>query len=218
MKFHQEGMPFIAGSTLLAILALVINGTFGCIMTALALSVLYFFRDPERVLPDEDNIIISPADGKVIDVSQDQYQGTKYMRVSIFLNVYDVHVNRIPLAGKITQKTYKRGTFVHAGSEKAGQTNESLTLKIEGKITMFVRQVAGMVARRIICYADNGDSVKIGERYGIIKFGSRVDLFLPLETKIVVKKGQTTIGGETIIARIGKQVRETIDTQTQVRA
>lgn len=200
--FHQEGMPFIVGSAILAILAHIINTSFGILATALALGVLYFFRDPERVLPNTENIVLSPCDGKVIDVSQDTHQGGTYKRVSIFLNVYDVHVNRIPISGKVTQKVYKRGTFAHAGSDKALHSNESLTLKIEGKITMFVRQVAGMIARRIVCYTENGDEVKIGERYGIIKFGSRVDMFLPTNVEVIVKKGQTTIGGETIIAKI----------------
>ena len=202
MRFHQEGMPFIVGSAVLALLAHIINTSFGLLATALALGVLYFFRDPERVLPNTDNVVISPCDGVVIDVSEDELQSQKYTRISIFMNVYDVHVNRIPLSGKVTQKMYKRGTFAHAGSAKAGASNENLTLKIEGKITMFVRQVAGMVARRIVCYAENGDEVKIGDRYGIIKFGSRVDMYLPIGTEIVVKKGQTMTGAETIIAKI----------------
>lgn len=203
MKFHQEGIPFIVGSVLLAALAFMINTVFGLSMGLLAAFVAYFFRDPERVLPDDaENLIISPADGRVVDVSEDQYNSQKYMRVSIFLNVDDVHVNRIPLSGKITQKLYKKGSFLHANSHRASNMNESLMLKIEGKITLFTRQVAGMVARRIVCYAENGDMVRVGDRYGIIKFGSRVDLLLPLDTKILIKTHQTMVGGETVIAKI----------------
>jgi phosphatidylserine decarboxylase len=200
MKIHQEGILFILISSILAALGFVINFKFCLIMSVIALGITYFFRDPDRVMPDGENIILSPCDGKVIDISPDQYQGENYMRVSVFLNINDVHVNRIPLSGKITQKIHKLGTFAHAASQQALLNNENLTLKIEGAITIFVRQVAGFVARRIVCYPKNGDDVKIGERYGIIKFGSRMDLFLPNTVSMNIKKGQIMIGGETVIA------------------
>lgn len=206
MRIHPEGMPFLIGSAILSILAYMINVNFGLAALALTFFIGYFFRDPERVSPDDQLAIISPSDGVIIDVSEDkspiENSEEKFTRVSIFLRVWDVHVNRMPIGGSIIQKIYKRGGFAHAETEKALNYNESLTLKIKGRIEICVRQVAGMIARRIVCYAEHGDSYKAGERYGIIKFGSRVDLYIPKTCEVFVKKGQTMIGGETIIARI----------------
>lgn len=219
MKINQEGVLFVISAAILALFAHIINTSFGLIMSALALFVAYFFRDPERVLPDVEDAVISPGDGIIVDVSQDtcaMHGDEPLMRISIFLHLWDVHVNRIPYSGKVVKKTYTKGTFAHAESERALQSNENLMLKIEGtrrsgsadagdrvsdiKITVYVRQVSGILGRRIVCYSEVGDVVKVGERYGIIKFGSRMDLYLPLDVKILVKKGQTMIGGETIIA------------------
>lgn len=203
MKFHVEGMPFIIGSAIFAVLAYIINPAFGLLVSAFGLLVGYFFRDPERVAPDYINLedaVISPSDGVVISVAEDTKDDEKFTRISIFLNVFDVHVTRIPYSGKVTKRTYQKGSFAHAESDKALHRNENLALTIEGKHKVIVRQVAGLVARRIVCYSENGDNVVAGERYGIIKFGSRMDLYLPLSSKVLVKKGQTMIGGETVLA------------------
>ncbi len=204
MKFHQEGMPFIIGSAIFALLANVIHTTFGIFAIAIAGFIAYFFRDPERVIPDGDieDFVLSPSDGIVIGIAEDVYMEEKVQRISIFLHLWDVHVIRVPHSGKITHKIYKKGTFAHAESEKALNRNENLAIKIEGKITMVCRQVAGLLGRRIICDVETGDTIKAGDRYGIIKFGSRMDLYLPTNVNILVKKGQTMIGGETIIAKI----------------
>jgi len=205
MKFHTEGMPFIAGSAIFAVLAYIIAPAFGLLVSGFALFVAYFFRDPERILPDSVNLedaVISPSDGIVIGVSEDTKDDEKFTRISIFLNVFDVHVTRIPYSGKVTKRSYQKGSFAHAETDKAFHRNENLALTIEGKEKVIVRQVAGLIARRIVCYAENGDQVKVGDRYGIIKFGSRMDLFLPLKSQVLVKKGQTMIGGETVLAII----------------
>jgi phosphatidylserine decarboxylase len=204
MRIHPEGTPFIVASGLISALAYIINPHFGNLMLFLTFFIVYFFRNPKRVIPVEKNVIVSPADGIVIDIASDNPfdNSQDFIRVSIFLRVWDVHVNRIPLSGTIIEKSYKKGTFSHAETRKALNSNEHLILKIEGRVTYFVRQVAGMIARRIVCYSENGDTVKTGERYGIIKFGSRVDVYLPSNIDIKVQKGQTMIGGETVIAKI----------------
>lgn len=202
MKFHQEGMPFIIGACLFALLGFILKPQIGLILAPIAGFMFYFFRDPERVMPEKiDNIILSPADGKIVDIAKDTYNGKTVTRISIFLNVDDVHINRIPISGKVKNRIYRKGGFAHAASDKALE-NESLTLEIEGKVTVAVRQVAGFLARRIVCYPDTNDNVVIGNRYGLIKFSSRVDLFLPENIKLAVLPKQTVVGGETVLAHI----------------
>lgn len=163
----------------------------------LAVFCLWFFRDPDRAIPDGP-VAVSPADGKVVAIRP---EGDR-TRVSIFLNVFDVHVNRSPIAGKITNIQYKSGKFLVASREEATTDNEQNFITVEGNGTKIVfSQIAGLIARRIICYAKVGDTVKAGDRVGYIKFGSRVDMFLGPEWKIEVKEGERVSAGSGIIAR-----------------
>jgi len=159
---------------------------------------LYFFRDPERTIP-EGPVAVSPADGKVVQVWTDD-DGAR--RVSIFLNIFDVHVNRSPIAGKITEQEYKPGRFMMAHREAASLENEQNTLAIEGPDgRLVVRQIAGLIARRIVCDKQIGDAVAKGERFGLIKFGSRTDVFLGPEWELTVAEGDRVRGGSSILAR-----------------
>jgi len=164
----------------------------------LALFCLYFFRDPERNIPDGP-VAVSPADGKVVAVLTDSSAST---RVSIFLNIFDVHVNRAPIAGNIKKVEYTKGQFLVASREIASSRNERNTVTIEGQETSVgFSQIAGLIARRIVFYKKLGDQVAKGERVGLIKFGSRVDVFLGPEWEIAVKMGDHVAGGSTILAR-----------------
>ena len=164
----------------------------------LALFCLYFFRDPERAIP-EGPVAVSPADGKVMGIRAD---GSECARISIFLNIFDVHVNRAPIAGKITQVDYKKGEFLVASREIASSENERniVTLKGDGTSVRFA-QIAGLIARRIVFWKNVGDQLAKGERVGLIKFGSRVDVFLGPEWEIAVKAGDHVAGGSSILAR-----------------
>lgn len=163
----------------------------------LAIFCLWFFRDPERAIPDGP-VAVSPADGKVVAIKPEGSQ----TRVSIFLNVFDVHVNRSPIAGKITEVRYKTGKFLVASKEEATTDNEQNFITVEGPQGRIVfSQIAGLIARRIICYKKAGDTVAAGERVGYIKFGSRVDMFLGPEWSIAVKEGQRVSAGSDVIAR-----------------
>jgi phosphatidylserine decarboxylase len=168
----------------------------------LALFCLYFFRDPDRIIP-EGPVAVSPADGKIVGIIRD---GAECMRISIFLNIFDVHVNRAPIAGKITNIEYTKGQFLVASREIASSQNERNTFSIAGAVegeATCVRfaQIAGLIARRIVCYKKAGDTVDKGERVGLIKFGSRVDIFLGPEWEIKVEPGQRVAGGSSILAR-----------------
>ncbi|MGH9557936.1 MAG: phosphatidylserine decarboxylase [Bryobacteraceae bacterium] len=164
----------------------------------LAAFCLYFFRDPERKVP-EGPVAVSPADGKIVAVIPDSAGAT---RVSIFLNIFDVHVNRTPIAGKIQCVKYKKGGFLAANKEEASQANEQNTITVEGQGTRIVfKQIAGLIARRIVCYKKPGDLVDAGERVGLIKFGSRVDVFLGPEWEIAVRTGERVSAGASVIAR-----------------
>jgi phosphatidylserine decarboxylase len=159
---------------------------------------LYFFRDPERTVP-EGPVAVSPADGKVVAIRPD---GPSLTRVSIFLNIFDVHVNRAPIAGSITGVVYRRGRFLVASREEASAQNEQNSVTIQGDGTRVeFRQIAGLIARRVVCYKKAGDTVGAGERVGLIKFGSRVDVLLGREWRIAVAEGQRVKAGASILAR-----------------
>lgn len=164
---------------------------------------LYFFRDPDRVIPDIDNGVISPADGKVIEIVEEQeneYLRAQATRVSIFLNVFDVHVNRIPISGEVGFFRYQKGEFVKAYKCEASDVNEQTVIGIEsGDRRVLFKQIAGLIARRIVCNIRAGNLVTLGERFGMIKFGSRVDIFMPKEVEIQVKLNEKVRGGESII-------------------
>jgi phosphatidylserine decarboxylase len=170
---------------------------FGLPLFILAAFCLWFFRDPEREIPSGP-VAVSPADGKVVAVKPEQ----GLTRVSIFLNIFDVHVNRTPIPGKITKVEYHRGKFLVASKEEASTQNEMNTLTVEGDGSRVVfSQIAGLIARRIVCYKKAGDTVAAGERIGLIKFGSRVDVLLGPEWEITIREGQRVSAGSSIIAR-----------------
>ena len=169
----------------------------------------YFFRDPERVKPDKNNILLSPADGKILFVGKSKSpdnlsdnQSKEMQKISIFMNVFDVHINRIPISGKISWLKYVPGIFLNASLDKSSEDNERMIIKIEYSKNkyVYVVQIAGLIARRIKCDLSENQSVEIGDRFGLIRFGSRVDLYFPNDFDPLVYKGQTSIAGETILA------------------
>ncbi len=200
-----EGYPFIAFAALTTIvLAILHRDLFALLALALTAFILYFFRDPERIAPDDKDAIVSPADGKVIIVDKvfdDRFVKEQVYKVSIFMNVFNVHVNRVPMNGTVSQVYYKPGKFYSADKEKAALDNEfcALTITTESNRRFAVVQVAGLIARRIVCWATQGDTLVKGERFGLIRFGSRVDLYLPLQTKLEVSVGQVVRAGETTL-------------------
>ena len=170
----------------------------------ITLFVAYFFRNPKRKIPSLENIILSPADGKVIHVGEceeDRFLRKKALKVSIFMSIFDVHLNRAPATGKVLQRSYHPGRFLLANVEKSSLLNEqnALILETEDRLKMALVQIAGFVARRIVCYAKADDTLKRGEIFGLIRFGSRVDLYLPQEVTPIVRIGQHVKGGESII-------------------
>ncbi len=175
----------------------------GIILFLLFLFILHFFRDPDRQVPHEKNIIISPSDGKVIEIKSDQellYFDKKFIKVSIYLSLWDVHINRIPIDGEIIFQKYNKGKFYPAFKNKASQNNESNLIGIKTKTgEVFVKQIAGIIARRIISTVNIGDEVCKGQRFGMIRFGSRVELFLPNDIELTVSKGDVLRGGESIV-------------------
>jgi len=175
-----------------------VTGLFG----GLFLFVTWFFRDPERSIPEDPNAIVSPGDGKIVEIisETDPLLDKAYTRVSIFLNVFNVHVNRVPISGKIQATRYNSGKFFNAASHKASLDNEqSAILLNNGHVTILVKQIAGLIARRIVCWAKEGDEYQRGQRFGLIRFGSRVDIFLPEGTDIKVAIGDIVNGGSSII-------------------
>ena len=168
----------------------------------LLLFVLNFFRDPDRDIPNEEGVIVSPGDGKIVEIIEesDPMLDEPYRRGSIFLNVFNVHVQRIPVGGRIGQVKYNKGKFLNAASHKASLENEQSAMIIDtGKQKVLVKQIAGLIARRIVCWAKEGDNYSLGQRYGLIRFGSRVDLFLPLSAEVKVSLGDHVSGGSSII-------------------
>ena len=199
-----EGWPFIIPLTIVTGLLF----AFGWRNTALAslvltLFVLFFFRDPERTIPAGKGIVVSPADGKVIvikDIFEPAYLKQEVKQISIFLSVFNVHVNRAPIGGTVEVVQYNPGKFHVASVDKASLENEQTAMVIaSGKDKILVKQIAGLIARRIVCYARPGDTVTTGERYGLIRFGSRVDIFLPRSAEIKVKLGDRVKGAQDVI-------------------
>jgi phosphatidylserine decarboxylase len=178
-----------------------------CLLGGLFLFVTWFFRDPERTIPDDPRSIVSPGDGKVVEIipEKDPLLDESYTRISIFLNVFNVHVNRVPIAGKILATRYNKGKFLNASSHKASLDNEqSASLLNNGHVTILVKQIAGLIARRIVCWAQKGDDYEKGQRFGLIRFGSRVDIFVPEGTEIKVAVGDIVSGGSSIIGYLKK--------------
>ena len=173
------------------------------VLLLLAAFMAYFFRDPRRAVPKESGLVVSPADGKVTRVEKLSGEGADSPTVvSIFLSPFDVHINRAPIAGKVVDVTYTKGRFIAATSDNASLVNEQNALTIKGeRMTIVCKQIAGVLARRIVCWKRPGDSLELGERFGLIKFGSRTDLVLPNEVEVLVKVGERVSGGVTIIGR-----------------
>jgi phosphatidylserine decarboxylase len=204
---HREGMPFIGMFALASLFLFWLWSPLGWLATMGTLWCAYFFRDPERVTPIREGIMVSPADGRVSRVSnalppKELDLGERPLtRVSIFMSVFDCHVNRSPMTGKVERIVYHPGAFVSADLDKASEGNERNSLVIAaGKARIGVVQIAGLVARRIVCFVRPGEGVGAGERIGMIRFGSRVDVYLPEGVKALVAEGQTAVAGETVIA------------------
>ncbi len=196
----KEGFPFVAATILLALIFAFFQIWIGVgLFIFLTLFMAYFFRDPQRTIPTEANIIVSAADGRVTRV--ENRDNGKF--VSVFLSPLDVHINRSPIAGKITKVDYIKGKKMPATSNEASLINERNSITIEGEnATVICTQIAGIVARRIVCWSKENDSLERGERFGLIKFSSRTDLLMPKNVEVLVKEGDRVVGGETIIARI----------------
>ena len=216
MNFAREGLLFIAIAAVVAI------GGFGFAITRrswglwlaafvlllLALWVAYFFRDPERSGERGPSLVISPADGKLImitDVDEPTFMQGRATRLSIFMNVFNVHVNRYPVDGVVKYVHYNKGKFFNAATDKSSLENEQMSVGIDtGHIRVLVRQIAGLIARRIVTYSKVDEKVKQGDRMGIIRFGSRVDVFIPVGSKVVAKLGDVTAAGVTLLAEFPK--------------
>jgi len=201
----QEGYPFIGFAAFVTLLFTIAHfHLFALVSLVITAFTLYFFRDPSRIFSDEKDVLVSPADGKVIVIDKifdDRFVKEHVYKVSIFMNVFNVHVNRVPFSGEVTQIHYAPGRFYSADSERGALENETcaIIVKTDNGRRMAVAQVAGLIARRIVCWAQVGDRLQRGSRYGLIRFGSRVDLYLPLQVQLEVKVGQKVRAGETIL-------------------
>ena len=215
---HREGWVFVAIFLACALMLGLISDTLGWIGIILTGWCVYFFRDPERVTPVRSGLVVSPADGVIQAITlanppqELDLKGEDWTRISIFLSVFDVHVNRIPCDGKIIKSVYRPGKFINASLDKASEYNERQALAMvdpDGHEIAFV-QIAGLIARRILCDVQEGQQVRAGERFGMIRFGSRVDIYLPKNITPLVIEGQRVIGGETVIADFSSQEPERI--------
>ena len=212
---HKEGYFFISVFALVTIMFFALSEPLGWIGVLMTAWCIFFFRDPNRVIPVEENLVVSPADGIIQKISKAKLPkevdetGKEFTRVSIFLNVFNVHVNRIPIVSKIKKLHYHHGKFFNASLDKASEHNErqSILIETKNKEEMCIVQIAGLIARRIVCNLKEDQNVETGERFGIIRFGSRVDLYLPSNIKVKVLEGQNMIGGETVIAEIDNRVK-----------
>lgn len=210
---HREGYPFIAGFALATIVLGWLWDPLFYIFLALTVWCALFFRDPKRVTPVSNDLVISPADGRVsfvgkfIPPAELGLGDAPMLRISVFMNVFSCHINRAPMRGKITRIVHKAGKFLNAELDKASEENERNTIVIETEQgSIGVVQVAGLVARRIVCWSQEGDEISSGERFGLIRFGSRLDVYLPQKAIAIVAIGQTAVGGETVLARFHKDV------------
>ena len=214
MNFAREGLLFIVIAVLVAGggYALALNRRswslwlLAFVLTILALWVAYFFRDPERTGERGKQLVIAPADGKIVQIAvvdEPAFVQSKAQRISIFMNVFNVHVNRYPVSGTNQYVHYNKGKFINAAADKASLENEQSSVGIETESNrILVRQIAGLIARRIVTYSKVGEKVNQGDRMGIIRFGSRVDVFLPLGAKLRVAVGQTTVAGVTVLGEL----------------
>lgn len=201
-RFHKEISAALIILFLLVIFFYFIYKPLFLIFLILLIFTFYFFRDPERVIPLGEDILVAPADGLITNITEFKEGKKNYTKVSIFLSVFNVHIQRLPVSGEITKIDYIEGKFINATLDKASEDNERLRLTLKsGSNNIYVTQIAGLIARRIICYLKVNEKVNQGDRYGIIKFGSRVDIEFPNSYSLMVNVGQQCIGGETIIAK-----------------
>jgi len=207
-NIHKEGYKFLAISIIATFIVLIFSKFFGAIFILITIWVYYFFRDPERYSINDDTFLVSPADGLITDISERtgpielQLENTTYTKASIFMNVFNCHVNRTPLTGTVEEINYKPGKFLNASLDKASEENERNYYKIKCSKSgeeIIVVQIAGLIARRIVCEVEQGQSLKQGDRIGMIRFGSRVDIYFK-NKKVLAKVGQNVVAGESLIA------------------
>ena len=207
MKIDRAGIPFVAGAVGLAVIAALTVGLFGAAVPAiLAGFFVFFFRDPERRSPDGPGVVLAPADGRVLvagAAAPDVAPAGDWLQISIFLSPLDVHVNRVPVSGRVTRVGYRPGRFLPAFRHDAARTNERSEVWIDhdGQIVV-ARQVVGVLARRVVCRLQAGRQVRAGDRFGIMKFGSRMDVFLPTSAILRISAGDRVRGGETVLATL----------------
>lgn len=202
----KEGWPYLIISLLVALLAMYFIGWWSLPFWAVVVFIVQFFRDPPRDVPQDRGIITSPADGRVVvvEASHDPYLNRDAFKISVFMNVFNAHSNRSPVTGTVQKIWYHPGSFVNASLAKASLENErnALWIKTEAGVDITVVQVAGLIARRILCYVDEGDNLTAGQRYGFIRFGSRLDVYLPVTSQARVTLGEKVYAGSTILAQL----------------
>ena len=206
-KIHKEGYKFLAISILATFIILFFSNFLGIVFIIITIWIYYFFRDPERYPINDDKFMVSPADGLITDISEKtgseelRLENTSYTRISVFMNVFNCHVNRMPISGKVEEIFYKPGKFLNASLDKASEENERNYFKINlnNGEEIIVVQIAGLIARRIVCEVEQGQELKQGDRIGMIRFGSRVDIYFK-NKKILAKLGQNVVAGESLLA------------------
>lgn len=213
---HNEGYKFIAIAAVLTLIFFLIWNPLGWIGVILTVFVAYFFRDPARTTPLREGLVIAPADGEIVSISpvtplkELELGGAPTVRISIFLSIFDVHINRAPVTGTILRSIYTPGAFLNAALDKASEENErkSLVFETEDGHKIGVVQIAGLIARRIVALVTNGSKISVGARFGLIRFGSRVDVYLPRGKSPLVAVGQRSVGGETVLADLNSDEPE----------
>ena len=206
-KIHKEGYKFLAISILATFVVLLFSKFLGFLLILITVWVYYFFRDPERYSINDDSYLVSPADGLITDISEKsgpaelRLENTSFTRVSVFMNVFNCHVNRVPSSGKVEEIYYKPGKFLNASLDKASEENERnyFKIKLKNGEELIIVQIAGLIARRIVCEVEQDQDLKQGERIGMIRFGSRVDIYFK-NKKVLAKLGQNVVSGESLIA------------------
>lgn len=213
---HPDGHKFVAIGAVASLLFFLLWPPLGWLLTGVTAWVVYFFRDPERVTPMREGLVLSAADGRISSIDKVRpppelgLGGDERVRISTFLSIFDVHIQRAPVAGRIVRSVYIPGAFLNAALDKASEENErrAIVIDMPGGGEISVVQIAGLVARRIVTFSREGDSVASGQRYGLIRFGSRVDVFLPPGRHALVSVGQRAIGGETVLADLRSEEPE----------
>ena len=206
-KLHREGYRFVAIAAVITFILLLISKILGLIGLVISIWIYYFFRDPERFSINDENYLVSPADGKITQIIETNgpkelgLEGKKYTRISIFMDVFSCHVNRVPYTGTIAEIFYKPGKYLNATLDKASEDNERNYVKLKNSKgdELILVQIAGLIARRIVCDVKEGDTINQGDRFGIIRFGSKVDIYFE-NYNLLVCKGQNTVAGETLLA------------------